>query len=49
VPGDEIVLRILLVAAQPNAEQGRRDEIRDEYNKIEGGEIGFLFTALDLT
>ena len=44
----EIVFRVLLIAAEPDSEECRRDQVRGEYNKIEGGEIGLHFTALDL-
>jgi hypothetical protein len=48
VPGYEIVFGILLIAAEPNAKKCGPDEVRCQYNKIEGGEIGLHFTALEL-
>src|SRR5213075_1527812 len=47
--GDKVILGILLIASEPNAERGRAKEVGDEHNKIEGGEIGLHFTALALS
>jgi hypothetical protein len=44
----EIILGIFLVPTEPDAEERSREEIDDQYNKVEGGEICFHFTALDL-
>ena len=46
--GDEVILGVLLVAAKPEAKRCRADEIDQQYKKIEGGEIRFHFTALEL-
>ena len=46
--GDEVILGIFLVSTKPDAEERGRDQVRDQYNKIEGGETGFQFTALKL-
>jgi hypothetical protein len=48
VAGYEIILGILLIAAEPDSKKRGPDQVRCQYNKIEGGEIGLHFTALEL-
>ena len=43
-----VLLGIFLIAPEPDAQDGRTNEVHDQHNKIEGGEMCLHFTALDL-